>query len=258
MDTGQIIKAVLHARGPTILVGGIVLLVLSATNEVSSLGLSFDLPGRRILLGASFTLGILGTIFILRDRPWRTENGHRSDCPVRSRGKLPKMDQWDVAQQAQDILMIGQNLNLVLRQNSFFVKKLQENTKIRLVIINPKDETTKEVLLRGVVSPQHTKNDFDSSLGTIRELREALPDGKKSLVELRTIDYVPTLCFQLLDSDKCHGTILVELTPNRIDAQNRPHFLLHRDKKAHSYWYQRFLENCNKMYENAKTWEWEA
>ena len=237
MDTGQIIKAVLHARGPTILVGGIVLLVLSATNEVSSLGLSFDLPGRRILLGAAFTLGILGTIFILRDRPWRTENGHRSDCPVRSRGKLPKMDQWDVAQQAQDILMIGQNLNLVLRQNSFFVKKLQENTKI---------------------SPQHTKNDFDSSLGTIRELREALPDGKKSLVELRTIDYVPTLCFQLLDSDKCHGTILVELTPNRIDAQNRPHFLLHRDKKAHSYWYQRFLENCNKMYENAKTWEWEA
>ncbi|GAH71515.1 unnamed protein product, partial [marine sediment metagenome] len=83
-----------------------------------------------------------------------------------------------------------------------------------------------------------------------------LPDEKKSLIDLRVIDYIPTLSFQVLDGQKRRGTILVELAPNKIAVPQRPHFLLSASNLNHKEWYKRFLDNCNKMYAEAKPWEW--
>lgn len=185
------------------------------------------------------------------------EKWQLSDCPVRSRTELPTMDQWLAAQKAKDILIIGQNLNLVMRQESFFRDKLARGGQIRLLIVNPNDEGLIEIMSRGVVEQHYTKLDFQSPLRTIRGLRETLPDNEKSRIDLKTIDYVPSLSFQVLDGHDPRGTILVELAPNRIDVQNRPHFLLHADNEAHEEWYKRFLDNCSKMYDEATPWQWE-
>ncbi|MHC4189754.1 MAG: hypothetical protein ACYSUB_08825 [Planctomycetota bacterium] len=253
MDTKQIAEAVLKRRGSALLFAGIVLLVLCATKKAAKL--EFDPPGRVLLGMTGSFLVIFGTRFIVRDWPSRSDGKGSSDCPVTSRDKLPKMDQWLPAQRARDILIIGQNLNLVLRQKPFFKTKLDEETQIRLVIVNPKDDFLIEVMRKGVVEHYHTKPDFKASLETIQELRQELPDDKKSLIDLRIINYVPTLSFQVLDGDKPWGTILVELAPNRITVPQRPHFLLLADNRAHSEWYRRFLDNCEKMYTDATPWE---
>jgi len=180
-----------------------------------------------------------------------------SSCPVRARGALPMMQQWEPALRASDMLIIGQNLNLVLRQRPFFDHKLGEGAQIRLLIVDPREDSLIEIMSRGVVEHQYTRRDFGPALDTIRDLRASLPNGEISRLELRTIQYVPTLSFQVLDGDTPRGTILVELAPNRIAVPNRPHFVLRADNAAHREWYRQFLANCRVMYNEASPWPWE-
>lgn len=180
-----------------------------------------------------------------------------SPCPVRAREDLPKMHQWEPALRATDMLIIGQNLNLVLRQKPFFERKLHEGAQIRLLIVDPKEDTLIEIMSRGVVERLYTKRDFGPALDTVRELRNALSNNTKSRLELRTIQYVPTLSFQVLDGETPKGTILVELAPNRIPVPTRPHFILRADNMAHTEWYRQFLANCTVMYNEANPWQWE-
>jgi hypothetical protein len=180
-----------------------------------------------------------------------------SPCPIHARGALPMMQQWEPALRAGEMLIIGQNLNLVLRQRPFFEHKLGEGAQIRLVIVDPRDDSLIEIMSRGVVEHQYTRRDFGPALDTIRDLRASLPNVEKSRLELRTIQYVPTLSFQVLDGDSPKGTILVELAPNRIAVPNRPHFVLRADNAAHREWYGQFLANCRVMHNEASPWPWD-
>jgi hypothetical protein len=178
------------------------------------------------------------------------------ESPVRSRNVLPPMPDWAPAQTAEDLLIIGINLNLVLRFTGFFAAKLRAGGSLRLVIADPRDPHLVEIIGRGVVERPHVQPDFASSLATLAGLRQDLPDEKKSLLDLRVVDYVPTLSFQVLDGRASHGWILIELAPNRISVPERPHFILRADNPAHQDWYRRFLENCEKIYNDAKPWQW--
>jgi hypothetical protein len=91
---------------------------------------------------------------------------------------------------------------------------------------------------------------------TIRDLRNRLPAAKYSQIQLKTLNYVPTLSFQVLDGRLQTGTILVERTPNRLEAKNRPHILLSANNPAHEEWYKNFLKNCEDMYQEASPYEW--
>jgi pyrimidine deaminase RibD-like protein len=187
----------------------------------------------------------------------RVMDGAFLACPVESRNLLPPMADWPPAQQATDILIIGINLNLVLRQADFFKEKILREARIRLVMVDPRDQRLLEVLRRGVVEQQHVEPDFKASLATIKELYRIAPVGGKGLVDLRVIDYVPTMSFQVLDGNTEHGCILAELAPNKIAVPERPHFVLRADNNAQKEWYQRFLENCSKIYSDATPWTWE-
>jgi pyrimidine deaminase RibD-like protein len=177
-------------------------------------------------------------------------------CPLRSRGQLPPMGRWSSARTARDILIIGQNLSLVLRQKDFFKAKLADGATIRLLIVDPRNEDLIDMMSRGVEEQHHTKPDFEPALKTIRWLRDTLPAERRLLLDVRVIDYVPTLSFQVLDGGIDSGTILVELAPNRVPVPERPHFVLEARNPIHSEWYQRFLRNCEKMYEEAQPWSW--
>ncbi|MBN1683304.1 toll/interleukin-1 receptor domain-containing protein [Candidatus Bathyarchaeota archaeon] len=179
-----------------------------------------------------------------------------SPCPVRARGALPLMHQWEPAIRANDILIIGQNLNLVLRQPQFFMSHLDKGAHLRLLIVNPREDKLIEILSRGVVEKQYTRRDFGPALDTIHELYNSLKVDEKSHLEVKIIDYVPTLSFQVLDGESPKGTILVELTPNRIAVPNRPHFILRADNAAHREWYKHFLSNCKVMFKEAVPWVW--
>jgi len=177
-------------------------------------------------------------------------------CPLRSRGQLPPMGEWFSAKTARDILVVGQNLSIVLRQKEFFLSKLRDGAKIRLLIVDPDNQELITIMSRGVDEHLHTKPDFEPALSTIRWLRDNLPPERRSLLEVRVIEYVPTLSFQVLDGESDAGTILVELAPNRVPVPERPHFLLDARNPKHAEWYQRFHGNCKKMYEQARLWSW--
>jgi hypothetical protein len=179
-----------------------------------------------------------------------------SGPPVKSRSQLPAMDRWLPAKRAKDLLVIGQNLNLVLRQRLFFEQKLKEGGKVRLLIVDPSDDVLIETMSRGVEEHDHTKPDFKAALETINYLRSKLSESKQSLIELRTMNYVPTLSFQVLDGKSKRGTILVELAPNRIAVPLRPHFILSADNADHKEWYDRFLDNCERMFSDGTHWSW--
>jgi hypothetical protein len=175
----------------------------------------------------------------------------------RSRADLPEMALWPAAQAATDMLLIGQNLNAVFRQPNFFREKLREGCRIRLLMANPNDDTLLTIMSRGVVEHHYTKDDFKPALKTIRDLRNSLPEERQSQIELKTVDYVPTLSFQVLDGTLKSGVILVELTPNRIEVKSRPHVVLSAANPAHKEWYKNFLRNCEDMYQEANSYEWQ-
>ena len=167
------------------------------------------------------------------------------------------MKDWPAAQEAQDMLLIGQNLNLVMRQRLFFKRKLLDGAYLRLVIVNPKDNALIEVMSRGVVEHMYTKIDFEPSLAAIQDLRNALAESERFRIDLRTIDYLPTLSCQILDGDKPSGTVLIELAPNRIEVPNRPHIMLFSKNKTHAPWYEHFRQNFENMFQGASPWRWD-
>lgn len=177
--------------------------------------------------------------------------------PFRSRMELPKMSVWPAADAAKDILMIGQNLYLVFRQWNFFEQKLRQKCNLRLLIADPDDDTLITTMSRGVVEQTYTKADFQPVLDTIRQLRNALPEQDRPLIELRVMDYVPTLSFQVLDGTLASGTIIIELAPNKMEVLARPHVMLRASEPTHQEWYQKFLKNCEDMFDKATPWRWE-
>jgi len=166
------------------------------------------------------------------------------------------MHQWDPAIHAKTIMIIGQNLNLILRQPQFFLAHLAKGALLKLLIVNPCADDLIDIMSRGVVEKQYTQRDFGPALDTIKELYYSLPANEKNRLELRTIEYVPTLSFQVFDGESMKGTILVELAPNRIAVPNRPHFILRADNSAHRDWYKHFLSNCLAMFNEANSWTW--
>jgi len=170
---------------------------------------------------------------------------------LRRRNQLPPMAEWAVAREATDILVIGHNLNIILRQSLFFEKKLLDGSHLRLVIVDSADKVLITILSKGVKenvgAASFTRDDFKAPLATILNLRESLlKNGKDpSLIDLRTISYVPTLSFQVLDGRTPTGVIIAELTPNKMEVPARPHFVLSATQTSQPYWYQKFLERVS-------------
>src|SRR4029077_10846467 len=168
------------------------------------------------------------------------------------------MSEWPPAQRARDILLIGHNLNVIWRQWRFFEEKLRTGCQVRCLVVDPRNEGLIEILSRGVVEHTSTAPDFQAPLRTMKSLLDSLSQAEKSLLKIKTTNYVPTLSFQILDGeDSSCGTILVELTPNRIEVSMRPHFVLSAENQADRAWYQIFLKNCCDMYGEGQDWTWE-
>ena len=249
----ETLKILLRMRGAVFILLSIAFLVFSATSGVGAF--KFDPVGRIIFIIFAIPLFIYGVVFIKRDRPIFGDE-EQSGCALNSRKALPLPQEWEQALRAKDILIIGHNLNIIFRQIEFFRKKLEEDTQLRLIIVNPRNNVLIDILKRGVVEYQNTEPDFVSFLDSITTLRNELPKNKRNLIDLRTIEYVPTSSFTVLDGRKRWGTIIVELTPNKMTVQERPHFQLHSENPAHAEWYERLVENCNGMHLAAKPWQW--
>jgi hypothetical protein len=251
----ETVVALMRVRGLALVLFAIGLFALAATPMAG--GLRFDTCGRVFLAVAGVVPGAIGVLCILRDAAG-SKHGDRSDCPLRGRDQLPQpLEKWKLAMAATDILMIGQNLNIVFRQQRFFARRLQEGLKLRLVIVDPSNKELISILKRGVVESSRTEPDFVSFMHGLAELRQAMADDKKDLIDLRTIDYIPTLSFQMVDGHRRCGTIIVELTPNKMEVPNRPHVRLDAGSSAHRQWFDRVRENCEQSYNDAKPWKWD-
>ena len=179
-----------------------------------------------------------------------------SNVPFRSRPDLPKMAEWPAARNATDILMIGQNLYLIFRQWKFFEEKLRQKCRLRLLMADPRNEDLIDTMSRGVVEQSYTKADFTPVFDTIYKLRNALPPEDQSRIDLRVMDYVPSLSFQVVDGGLPSGVMIIELAPNKMEVLARPHVMLLASEQSHRDWYEKFARNCEAMFDCAAPWPW--
>lgn len=179
-----------------------------------------------------------------------------SSAFLHSRSELPPFGTSQPVRDAKDIWLIGQNLNMVFRNKRFFEEKLQSGARIRCLIADYTDKQLISTMSQGVVESNNTAPDFVAVLKTLSDLRISLAD--QSLLELKTMNYVPTLSFQILDGELPSGTILVEITPNRTPATQRPHFVLMASDVSNRVWYDLFLSNCRQMFQDGQDWDWSS
>ncbi|MBI4751787.1 MAG: hypothetical protein HY774_25165 [Acidobacteria bacterium] len=90
--------------------------------------------------------------YINSESPQKINQHEKIICPINSRINLPKMDEWEIALQAKNILLIGHNLNYITKNfESFFRDFLfKKNGILRLLIINRENkELLKTMVLIG-------------------------------------------------------------------------------------------------------------
>lgn len=155
-----------------------------------------------------------------------------SKPPLQKRDNLQPLPKR--AQSAKDILIIGRSLVVVLRNTDFFVERLLNGATIRLALVDPNNKAVREAMasllettIEGFVS------DVRSSLQLIDNIRQAAK-GSENL-QVRFINFVPTLSLVAVDDNLPNGHIVVELLPYKATPALRPHLVFRADENSFGF-----------------------
>jgi hypothetical protein len=173
-----------------------------------------------------------------------------ASTPLRLRTELQPLPTR--AQNAKDILIIGRTLAIVLRYTEFFEQRLRDGATIRLAMVDPNNESVCNAMSPLLeMSPEGFLSDIRSSLGLINRLARATQGGGK--LEVRFIEFVPTLSLVVVDPQLPTGHIVVELLPYQVDPPSRPH-LIFKASENH-YWFVYFREVAEHIWQDAKPYK---
>ena len=173
--------------------------------------------------------------------------GASASTPLKLRTELPPLPAR--AQNAKDILIIGRSLAIVLRYTEFFEKRLRDGATVRLAMVDPNNEAVCKALsplletsLEGFIS------DVRSSLGLVNRLNQATQGAGK--LEIRFIEFVPTLSLVVVDAQLPTGHIVVELLPYQVGPASRPHLIFRASENP--FWFVYFREIAERIWRDAK------
>jgi len=153
------------------------------------------------------------------------------------------------------MLFIGRSLAIVLRYTEFLKQRLRDGARIRLVIVNPDNDAVVKALTPLLETSRNGFiADVRSSMGLVKRIAEAAPGNEQ--LQLRYIEYVPTLSFAMIDGGLPTGQIVVELVPYQVGPTSRPHFLL--TAKDTPVWYSFFHDICERIWQDATPFSLEA
>jgi hypothetical protein len=173
-----------------------------------------------------------------------------ASTPLRLRTELEPIPTR--AQNAKDILIIGRTLAISLRYTEFFEQRLRDGATIRLAMVDPNNESVCNAISPLLeMSPEAFLSDIRTSIGLINRLARATQgDGK---LELRFIEFVPTLSLMVVDPQLPTGHIVVELLPYQVDAPSRPHLIFKASENP--YWFAYFREVAEHIWRDAKPYK---
>lgn len=169
--------------------------------------------------------------------------GASASPPLRSRTELPPLSIQ--AANAKDILIIGQSLGVALRQIEFFEERLQEGASIRLVMV----DANNEAVIKAIGSFQETLvPDIQTSMEIVKHIAKAAKSEDQ--LEIRFIDFVPTLSLAAVDSHLLTGHIVVELVPYQISSSARPHLLC---RASETPWFAYFRDVAERIWKSSSS-----
>jgi hypothetical protein len=164
-----------------------------------------------------------------------TPGSASADIFLKDRGALPRIE--IELQDAKDVIIIGKSLvGLVSSYYGFFRKLARQECKFKFVLEDPSIYTTGD---------SNEKN-IRQSLDRLSRIQDELPDA----IEIRLLPTTIYYTMVCIDSKTAKGRIRVELYNYRIDATDRPHFVLSPvdDPK----WYKFYEEQFSKLWNESK------
>jgi len=156
------------------------------------------------------------------------------------------------AQNAKDILIIGRSLAIILRYTEFFQERLRDGATIRAAIANPNNSavcTAMSPLLE--TSLEGFAGDLRSSLGLLKRIAQGAQ--AKGKLEVRFIEFVPTLSLTAIDTQLSTGHIVVELLPYQVSPPSRPHLIFRATENPS--WFVYFRDVAERIWRDAKPYE---
>ncbi|GAB4435238.1 MAG: hypothetical protein Kow00120_02000 [Anaerolineae bacterium] len=152
------------------------------------------------------------------------------------------------APNAKDVLIIGRSLVFVMRYTEYLQERLRDGASIRLVMVNVNNEAVMQAIgpfletsVEGLVA------DVRSSIELAKHIMKEVPSPGK--LQVRLVDYVPTLSLSIIDGQIPTGHIVVELEPYRVSTPRKPDLILKADESP--FWFTYFRDLAEHIWRDA-------
>jgi hypothetical protein len=127
----------------------------------------------------------------------------------------------------QDVLISGVALGATAGPHrAFFRKTVQQGTNLRFLLLDPNSQCVEFAARSHGTSPESLRNDLLSTLGYIKELKEALGDSRNGSIQVRLLRTVPEAGIAMRDGNRDTGVIRCEPYLYQTDVSERPAFRL--------------------------------
>ncbi|MBN1450110.1 MAG: hypothetical protein JW963_03770 [Anaerolineales bacterium] len=161
-----------------------------------------------------------------------------------------KITGQDIAN-ADDIYVVGMILNRAVRNNlTIFGNRTAVGANIRFVLLDPDDESLMKIMpfrSYGTKSSEWWRNRIKQTVGHIEDIPNI--DKPKGSIKIGFLPYFPSFGMWLIDPDKPHGRIVVEIYHHRT-AEPNPTFLLKASDD--SYWYNFFKSQFDLLWRSCE------
>jgi hypothetical protein len=155
----------------------------------------------------------------------------------------------ECAGSARDILIVSRAPVIILRYEDFLADRLRAGAVVRVTMCNPANKPLiAQVATFKRCLPEEVDREIQDALSLARRI--AVESGRTGALQVRLTDYVPTLCFCAVDSEREDGHLVVELMPRGVDVFGRPHILL--DPKHDHEWFWYFVCIAESMWDEAR------
>ena len=185
-------------------------------------------------------LGILNSIFNKIDT---SSQNYLIEVLPRTSQRFERFSSF--AKNASEIMVIGVDLGFIANADAWFVKQaLQKGVDLKLLIINPQTSTDFGAVInnhdeRNVHKEKPVHDHVATAKDTLEILRAFTSPKTKGKLDIRARVDIPNPTMALVDPNKRHGKIRVELKLYKRNHGEVPYFVLDRT----SVWYDMFFNH---------------
>ena len=151
-------------------------------------------------------------------------------------------------EQAQDVSLLGINLvGLLTHYEGFINARAKAGCKFRILITDP-DVHSASGVPESWQKGLRRKQDTEHSVRTLRPMIENTQN-----IQLKYTPFLPPFSLLIIDPDKPHGEVQVELYVYEAAASDRPHFVL--TQSTDKQWYDFFREQFELAWQDARPYD---